>query len=207
MAKKSPLNLQKDLDFFYELGCLRHIQRTWKQFLNPDFQNLSEHILRVVWIALTLAEYEEEAGREVDRTKLMKMAIVHDLSESRSVDSHYVSRQYVERFEAEAIRDTLEGTAVGREFSQVWHEYEERSCLEAKIVKDADTLDVDLELKEQEFRGLHLGEDTLEGRQYVAQEKLYTEAAREFFYAIQESNPNDWHVKGKNRFTSGDWSR
>jgi hypothetical protein len=66
---------------------------------------------------------------------------------------------------------------------------------------------VDLELKEQEYKGVRLGEDTLEGRMYVAQTKLFTESAKEFFYAIQESNPNDWHVKGKNRFTSGDWRK
>lgn len=197
------LHITRDLEFFYEIGCLRHIQRTWKQFLNPDFQNLSEHILRVIWIALTLAKYEGITDTE----KIMKMALIHDLSESRSVDSHYISRQYVERFEAEALEDTLTGTAVYEEFMAIWHEYEERSSIEAKIVKDADTLDVDLELKEQEYRGIKLGEDTLEGRQYVAQTKLFTESAREFFYAIQESNPNDWHVKGKNRFTSGDWRK
>jgi putative hydrolase of HD superfamily len=201
------LNLDRDLAFLYEVGCLRHIQRTWKQFLNPDFQNLSEHIIRVIWISLTLAAYVEETGQKVDRDKMIKMALVHDLSESRSVDSHYVSRQYVERFEEEAITDTLDGTAVQAEFEAMWKEYEERKCIEAKIVKDADTLDVDLELKEQEYRGLKLGEDTLEGRQYVAQKKLYTEVARDFFFAIQESNPNDWHTKGKNRFTSGDWQR
>lgn len=197
------VTISRDLEFFYEIGCLRHIQRTWKQFLNPDFQNLSEHILRVIWIALTLAKYEGITDTE----KIMKMALIHDLSESRSVDSHYISRQYVERFEAEALEDTLTGTAVYEEFMAIWHEYEERSSIEAKIVKDADTLDVDLELKEQEYRGIKLGEDTLEGRQYVAQTKLFTESAREFFYAIQESNPNDWHVKGKNRFTSGDWRK
>jgi putative hydrolases of HD superfamily len=196
-------NLLRDLDFLYEIGCLRHIQRTWRQFLNPDFQNLSDHILRVIWIALTIAKYEGASNTE----KIMKMALVHDLSESRSVDSHYVSRQYVERFEEEAIKDTLDGTAVYEEFVAIWKEYEERECIEAQIVKDADILDVDLELKEQEYRGLKLGEDTFEGRQYVAQNKLYTETARELFYAIQESNPNDWHVKGKNRFTTGDWRK
>lgn len=201
--KKTDFNLTRDLEFFYEIGCLRHIQRTWRQFLNPDFQNLSDHILRVVWISLTLAKYEGAKDTE----KLMKMALVHDLSESRSVDSHYVSRQYVERFEEEAITDTLTDTAVYEDFMAVWKEYEARESLEAKIVKDADTLDVDLELKEQEYRGIKLGEDTLVGRQYVAQSKLYTETAREFFYAIQESNPNDWHLKSKNRFTSGDWKR
>lgn len=197
------LDLQRDLEFLYEIGCLRHIQRTWRQFMNPNFQNLSEHILRVIWIALTLAKYEGVKNTE----KIIKMALIHDLPESRSVDSHYISRQYVERFEKEALEDTLHDTAVKEEFLAIWHEYEERESIEAKIVKDADTLDVDLELKEQEYMGVKLGEDTLEGRQYVAQTKLYTESAKEFFYAIQESNPNDWHVKGKNRFTSGDWRK
>ncbi|HYD34671.1 MAG TPA: HD domain-containing protein [Vitreimonas sp.] len=203
LPNPNDLNLNRDLEFLYEIGCLRHIQRTWRQFLNPDFQNLSEHMLRVVWISLVLAKYEGVTNTE----KIMKMAIIHDLSESRSVDSHYVSRQYVERFEEEALEDTLEGTAVRDEFMAIWKEYEERECIEAKIVKDADTLDVDMELKEQEYRGLRLGEDTLAGRMYVAQEKLYTDTARELFYMIQESNPNDWHLKGKNRFTSGDWRK
>jgi putative hydrolases of HD superfamily len=197
------LNMTRDLEFLYEIGCLRHIQRTWKQFLNPDFQNLSDHILRVIWISLTIAKYEGVQNTE----KIMKMALIHDLSESRSVDSHYVSRQYVKRFEEEALEDTLHETAVREEFMAIWKEYELRESIEAKIVKDADTLDVDLELKEQEYRGVKLGEDTFEGRQYVAQMKLNTDTAKDFFFAIQDSNPNDWHVKGKNRFTSGDWQK
>jgi putative hydrolase of HD superfamily len=196
-------NMQRDLEFMYEVGCLRHIQRTWKQFLNPDFENLSDHTLRVIWIALILAKYEGATDIE----KLMKMALVHDLSESRSVDSHYVSRQYVDRHEEEAVTDTLMETAVYEDFMQVWHEYEVRETLEAKIVKDADSLDVDLELKEQEYRGLKLGEDTFDGRQYVAQTKLYTESAKDFWNMIQDSNPNDWHMRGKNRFTTGDWRK
>ena len=195
--------LTRDLEFLYEIGCLRHIQRTWKQFLNPDFENLSEHLLRVVWIALTLAKYENVTSTE----KIMKMALVHDLPESRSVDSHYVSRQYVDRHEAAALSDTLEGTAVYEEFLAIWHEYEQRDCIEAKIVKDADSLDVDLELKEQEFRGLRLGSDAYEGRKFVANTRLYTATAKRFWEAIQDSNPNDWHLRGKNRFTTGDWRK
>jgi putative hydrolase of HD superfamily len=196
-------NLTRDLEFLYEIGCLRHIQRTWKQFLNPDFASLSDHLLRVVWIALILAKYEGVK----DTSKLLKMALVHDLSESRSVDSHYVSRQYVDRHEHEAINDTLQGTSVYEEFLAIWEEYEQRDCLEAKIVKDADSLDVDLELKEQEYRGLKLGPDTYEGRKYVAGTKLYTETAKKFWELIQSSNPNDWHLRGKNRFTTGDWRK
>lgn len=196
-------NLTRDLEFLYEIGCLRHIQRTWKQFLNPDFENLSEHLLRVLWIALILAKYEGVTDTE----KIMKMAIAHDLSESRSVDSHYISRQYVDRHEHEAISDTLSGTSIADEILAIWEEYEKRDCIEAKIVKDADSLDVDLELKEQEYRGLKLGADTLEGRRFVAEAKLYTDSAKKFWHMIQDSNPNDWHLRGKNRFTTGDWRK
>lgn len=204
MPSSSTSNLNRDLNFLYEVGCLRHIQRTWRQFLNPDFQNLTEHTLRVIWISMILAQYVDEP---VDTGKMVQMALVHDLSESRSVDSHYISRQYVTRHEEQALEDTLDGVSISDDMLALWHEYEKRDCIEAKIIKDADTLDVDLELKEQEFRGFRLGDDTFEGRHYVAQEKLYTDIAREFFYMIQESNPNDWHVKGKNRFTTGDWKR
>lgn len=199
----SDLNPQRDLEFLYEIGCLRHIQRTWKQFLNPDFENLSEHLLRVIWIALILAKYEGVTNTE----KIMKMALIHDLSESRSVDSHYVSRQYVDRHEEAALRDTLQNTAVEQEFMDIWCEYEERDSIESKIVKDADSLDVDLELKEQEYRGLKLGADTLEGRKIMAETHLYTQSAKRFWRDIQTSNPNDWHIRGKNRFTTGDWRK
>jgi len=195
------LNPQRDLEFLYEIGCLRHIQRTWKQFLNPDFENLSEHLLRVIWISLTLAKYEGVTNTE----KVMKMALIHDLSESRSVDSHYVSRQYVDRHEAEALGDTLAGTAVSQEFMALWHDYEVRDSIEAKIVKDADSIDVDLELKEQEY--LKLGADTFEGRKLVAASHLFTDSAKKFWDMIQTSNPNDWHIRGKNRFTTGDWRK
>lgn len=197
------MNLQRDLEFLYEVGCLRHIQRTWKQFLNPDFENLSEHTLRVVWIALILAKHE---GVE-DTGKLVKMALVHDLSESRSVDVHYVSRQFVERQEEDALANTLEATALREEFLALWQEASEKKTLEAQIVKDADNLDVDLELKEQAARGLQLGQDFAPMRQHVSETKLYTKTAKKLWKEIQTSNPNSWHLNSANRFNQGDWKK
>ncbi|MBD3279411.1 MAG: HD domain-containing protein [Candidatus Pacebacteria bacterium] len=201
MSKKS--SLTRDLEFLYEVGCLRHIQRQWVQFLNPNFANLSEHILRVIWIALIIAKHEQAQ----DTAKIMKMALVHDLCESRSVDVHYLSRQYVERHEAEAIADTLKKTAVEKEFLQLWHEYEKRECLEAKIVKDADNLEVDLELQEQAAQGHQLPKNWAKMRKKVAQTKLYTQTAKRLWQQLQNSNPHDWHLKGKNRLKAGDWKK
>ena len=197
------MKLKRDIDFLYEVGCLRHVQRTWKQFLNPDFANLSEHILRVTWIALVIAQYEgvKDTGR------LVKMAMVHDLAESRGVDVHYVSRQFADRHEEAALKDTLVGTALETEFLELANEYEERKSLTAQIVKDADNLDVDLELKEQTARGFLIEKKLATMRQHVGKTKLYTKTAQKMWTAIQKSDPHDWHWLSVNRFNSGDWKK
>jgi putative hydrolase of HD superfamily len=193
-------SIERDIDFLFEIGTLRYSTRTWNQFLNPGAQNLTEHTLRVIWIALILAKHEGVT----DTGKVIKMALVHDVSESRSVDVNYLSRQYAERFEDDAIHDTLEGTALKDEFLPIWEEYEKKDCMEAKVVKDADSLDVELELKELEAMGNKLGKALLPTRIKVADNRLYTEAARKFWKQIQDADPHNWHMTGKNRMNVGE---
>jgi putative hydrolase of HD superfamily len=196
------MNIKRDLSFLYEIGCLRFVQRTWRQFFNADFQNVSEHTLRVIWISLILAKYEKVGNQE----KILKMALVHDLPESRCGDVHYVSKQYSQLLEEKAINDIFDATFLGKEFVKIWQEYEERKCIEAKIVKDADTLDVDLELQEQEARGHKLKRVFSVKRKNAVSKKLYTQSAKKFWKEIQNSNPHDWHnVYARNRFNDGDW--
>lgn len=201
--KSSQANLSRDVEFLFEVGCLRHIPRTWHQFLNPDFANISEHTIRVIWIALTIAKHE---GYE-DTGHLVKLALVHDLSESRSVDVHYLSRQYATRHEESAIEATLESTAVGSEFLELWKEVEERKTLPSQIVKDADNLDVDFELREQAALGVQLANDFAPMRKHVGETKLYTETAKQLWREVQDANPNDWHLNANNRFKGGDWKK
>ncbi len=202
MPKKTP-SLSRDIDFLFEIGCMRYIQRTWRQFLNPDFANLSEHTLRVTWIALTIAKHEGA----VDLGKIAKMALTHDLSESRSVDVHYVSRQFADRHEREALLDTLKDVSLREEILALADEYEKRESLEAKIVKDADNLDVDFELKEQQVRGFQIGEDFKKMRTHVGTTKLFTKTAQQMWQELQTANPNSWHLNSTNRLNSGDWKK
>jgi 5'-deoxynucleotidase YfbR-like HD superfamily hydrolase len=198
-----PASLHRDVEFLYEMGTLRYATRTWNQFLNPGCQNLTEHTLRVIWIALILAKHEGVS----DTGKVVKMAICHDISESRSVDVNYISRQYADRHEDKAIADTLVGTAIQEEFLPIWEEYERKDCLEAQIVKDADNLDVDLELKELEAMGNKLGQALQPIRDKVSATQFFTETAKKMWREIQNSDPHSWHMTGKNRFTTGDWSK
>lgn len=202
MDKTSKNIVQKrDVELMFEVAAFRYIDRSWKQFLNPDVANNAEHTFRVMWISLTLARYE----KDVNHAKLLKMAMSHDLSESRCGDVHYLSRQYVERKENEAVEDIFAGTTHD-DMVALMVEYEKRECIEAKLVKDADNLDVEIELAELRSKGHSLGNLLTEGRDRLVFPKLYTEAAKLFWQEIRSTDPHAWHFDSpKNRFRGGDW--
>lgn len=195
--------MQRDIEFLYEMANLRFIQRSWKRFSNADFANLAEHHLRVTWIALILAKHEGVTNTDM----IMKMAIVHDIPESRTGDVDFLSRQYVVRNEEMGLYDMLEATVIEDEFKAIWHEYEKRECIEAKIVKDADNLDIDFELQEQISRGQEdIAIAHMPTREIAYKEKLYTDTAKKMWIAMKEVNPNDfWANSKKWRANGGDW--
>lgn len=196
-----PKNLQRDVDFLFEMGNIRLIDRMWRRFHNVNFANLAEHHFRVFWIAMVIAAHEEN----VDIAKVAKMTLIHDVAESRTGDVDYLARQYVDRHEELAIKDMLGGSVLEGEFYALWEEYEKRESLEAKIAKDADNLDVDFELAEQAVSGDPLQQRWQDNRQFVAKKKLYTDTAKRLFEQLEKSDPHAWHVNGRNRRNGGDW--
>lgn len=179
--------------------------RQWSRFHMPNVANNSEHMFRVAWIALIIAARE---GKQVDTAKIVKMALAHDIAESRTGDVDYIARQYVERDEGKAIQDMFEGTSLADEFTELIQEYEKRETLEAKIVKDADNLDVDFELREQWSQGHTLPDSWSKQRNFVGTTKLFTETAQKMHLEIVKSNPNDWHINSpSNRLNGGDWKK
>lgn len=195
------MSTKRDLEFLYEVGCLRFIPRMWQRYLNPDFENLAEHHVRVIWIALLIAKHEGVK----DTGLIAKMALVHDIAESRTGDVDDLSRQYTERNEQLGIEDMLASTALEEEFIKLWHDYEIRETIEAKIVKDADNLAVDFEIQEQKARGMTLADRLSGNRKVIYENKLYTKTAKKIWKALQESSPHDWHRNGRTRLNAGDW--
>lgn len=198
------MKAKRDIQFLFEVSAFRNVARVWNHFLAPDVANNAEHTFRVVWIALAIAKHEKASDVE----KIMKMALIHDLPESRCGDVNYISRQYVKRNESMAVEDILEDTILREEFLEIFHEYEKRESLEAKIVKDADNLDVDLEIREMISKGYQIGYIKQKGRQKSKSPKLYTKTAVKLLTDIRKSNPHDWHTLSKrNRYKAGDWKK
>lgn len=203
MAAMSKGEIEKDVNFLFEMGNIRLIERMWKRFLRDDFANLAEHHFRMFWIAMVIAAHE----KNVDTGKIAKLVLVHDIAESRTGDVDYLARQYVERNEKLAIEDMLAGTSLQKEFYALWQEYEDRKTMEAKIAKDADNLDVDFELAEQAARGSLLKKHWQENREFVSKNKLFTATAKKLFDQLADANPHAWHLNGRNRRNGGDWRK
>ncbi|KKR21520.1 MAG: Metal dependent phosphohydrolase [Candidatus Moranbacteria bacterium GW2011_GWA2_39_41] len=191
----------RDVEFFYEIGQLRLINRMWRRFFQSETSNVAEHTLRVIWIALAIAKKEGVKNEEV----IMKMALVHDITESRTGEVDYISRQYAVLKEDMAIKDMLGDTILEEDFLEIWGKYEKRDSIEAKIVKDADNLDVNLELMEQQIQTI--ADKFLKPRNISVRPKLFTETAKKYWDAIEKSDVHDWHVLGRNRFSAGDWKK
>jgi len=181
----------RDIEFLFEIGSLRNIQRGWKQHFGMDVANILEHAYRVAWIALMIARKEGVKNEE----KILKMAMVHDLAETRTTDLSYIQKVYVTSDEDKAAHDLFDLTSLSDFYKDVLHEYEERKSIEAKIVKDADNIDVDLELKELEERGSLLPKKWVAFRKKVRDEKLYTASAKELWDTLGSVDVADWHVK------------
>jgi putative hydrolase of HD superfamily len=196
--------LSSDINFIFEMGNVRLIKRMGNRFLDVFKEDLADHHFRVFWIAMVISAHE--GG--VDTGKIAKLALLHDIAESRTGDVDYLARQYVERNEKLAIQDMLANSALEKEFYRLWEEYEARETRESQIVKDADNLDVDFELAESEATGHKLPDEWRAAWQDGPRMRLsrfYTESAKQMYQQLQHVSPNGWHMNGRNRINAGDW--
>lgn len=189
MRKNEKLTSRRDLEFLFEIGSLRNVQRLWRQHFGMDVANDLEHTIRVVWLALIIARME----KIVDEEKVLKMALIHDIAETRTSDHAHVHKSYVRSDERRAAHDIFSGTTV-QDFEKLLNEYRSRESHEAKIVKDADNLDVDFELRELAEKGSKLPEKWIPGRRTIRDKKLYTKSAKKTWDLLQKSDSASWHI-------------
>src|SRR3989344_3196700 len=177
--------LKRDIEFLYEIGTLKNTERSWQQFMGSGCASVPEHVFRVIFLALLIARGEKFKDEE----KILKMALVHDLSETRTGDANYMQAVYTKRDDGRAVSDTVSGTSFADLHHGILKEYEARKTLAARIVKDADNLDVDFELQEMKERGSVIAKKMDKNRTLVRTKKLYTKTAKEIWDELQKSNP------------------
>lgn len=130
-----------------------------------DVESVAEHSYSVVFLSMILSEKLKAAGTQVDLTRTLKMAILHDLSESLTFD---ISKRYLE-FVGETgqqIKRDLEDSAnqrllselppsLKKEAKRLLQEHSAGGTIEAKVVTAADRIDLIMQLNAYQRRGFH----------------------------------------------------
>jgi putative hydrolase of HD superfamily len=109
---------------------------------------VASHTFGVAVTAMMLADEVKARGLEIDCERVLRMALLHDWAETRVGDMPKTATTY---FGADARR-TAETLAFGdivsgvgpceSKYLTLYQDYEQRSSLEARLVKAADVIDL-----------------------------------------------------------------
>jgi putative hydrolase of HD superfamily len=109
---------------------------------------VASHSFGVAATAMLLADEVEARGLEIDCERVLRMALLHDWAETRVGDlpkmaSSYFGADARKNAETRAFADIVSGMGGAvSEYKSLYQDYEQRSSLEARLVKAADVIDL-----------------------------------------------------------------
>ncbi|MDA8155777.1 MAG: HD domain-containing protein [Actinomycetota bacterium] len=189
-------------NFLFEVGMLKRTPRSGFQFLGAGAESVAEHAFRTACIGFVLGSLSEAAGEgAIDRDRLLRMCLFHDLLEARTGDLNYVNKKYVKVDNEKALSELASGVPFGDELSSFIKEFELGQTKEAVLAYDADQLEMILALKEYKDTGSPYAEEWLG----FSMKRLRTDIARKLAADILGtdsslwwfSDKSDWWIRGK----------
>ncbi len=173
--------------FLFEISMLKRTLRTGYAFLGTGVESTASHSFNTALIAFILGKMT----RNVSTEKLLLMALIHDIPEARVGDANAVHKKYLKRMEHTAFKDAIRRCSVCNEFLKLYEEYEKGESLEAKLVRDADQIDMLLSLKEQLDCG---NENAKEWIPYV-EKRLQTDIAQKLAQKVKKTHWASWWME------------
>jgi putative hydrolase of HD superfamily len=135
------VNHEDFLEFLRNVGALKRIPRTgWVQAGIKEPESVADHSFRTTLLSMVLSD---QMG--LDTEKVVRMALIHDLAESMTGDLT-PSQKPVDHGENES--DAMAGIlsllprGLGARYMGLWEEYEEQKTPEARLVHNADRIEM-----------------------------------------------------------------
>lgn len=134
-------NLEKILKFLHKSEKLKTLLRhSWLS--SGRQESVAEHSWRLALLAILM---EPEMDKKYQMSKVLKMAVVHDLAEVEACDHHawrgkLKEKHQLEKRGLEKLTKKLPPKQK-QTIQKLWEEYEKRSTPEAKFVKALDKLE------------------------------------------------------------------
>lgn len=179
--------------FFYEVGSLKFLKRSYGQHMLQEAGSVAEHLQRVTIIAYLLAK-----EMNLDSEKAIVMAAFHDLPEARIGDTNWHQKEYVAQDENKAweVQLALMGKGAS-DIREILSEYKERKTPVSQLVKDSDNIEYVLSLKELALQGNEEAKRRL--REDVDLGHIYTEIGKKMIRSVVNSKPNVWYQQDRQK--------
>jgi len=134
--------LEQQIRFIVEIDKLKTVYRRTYLINENRKENTAEHSWHIAVMAMVLVEY---ANEPIDITRVLKMALIHDIVEIDAGDT------FVYDIEAELNKAERERVAADRlfallpedqaiEFRQLWNEFETRSTADSRFAAALDRM-------------------------------------------------------------------
>jgi putative hydrolase of HD superfamily len=139
------------LSVLLELQRLKRLDRTgWVlRGLPPGAESVAAHSYGVALTAMLLADECAARGVALDVGRVLRLALLHDLQETRTGDmprtvAAYYGPEARRAAERAAFDDVMRGAGDGHaaRYAELHEDYESRASLEARLVKAADVIDL-----------------------------------------------------------------
>lgn len=179
-------------NFLFEVGMLKRTPRTGFQFLGSGEESVAEHILRTVYISYVLSHLCPEA----DKSRLLLLSLFHDFLEARTGDLNYMNKKYTITDEKKAMKDALENLPFKDDVESLLTEFCEQTSKEALLAKDADNLELLLQLKEQKDLGNPYADDWIN----FTLQRIKTDEGRRLAETILNTDSTNWWFDKKSNW-------
>lgn len=148
------------LEFAHETGTLKNTRRTgWQWRGITQGESIADHCFRVVLLSMMIADAMRSLGETVDTERVLRMAVLHELSEARIGDIPFPAFRYLGRdnkaaAEQAALSDMCAPLgAAAKSYPGLFASFEAGDSPEARIVRAADKLEMLLQAHEYEMTG------------------------------------------------------
>jgi len=164
---------------------LKQTARTgWGQRGVPDAESVADHSFGVAFVVVVLAPQLDEP---LDLARALAMAVLHDLPEALTSDIPTPAWRLMPDgakppAEERAMRRIVSGVDGGEALLALWHELKDGRTAEARLVSDADRIDLYLQalVYEQQSGNRRLAEF------WQKPAEFYLPQAQALFEALQE---------------------
>lgn len=191
MPNKKTDENKKIMHLIQQAGTLMLMQRNHVRNLgNITFDTIASHSFHVAVISYCISRME--GFSHPDGMRATTIGLFHDLSEGRTGDNDFVSKNYTTMDDARAIEDQFSGFDFAQDLRNEVKEYEKRESKLSKCVKDADAIAQMFMEWTLSWQGNKLAEKWFKGDLIHRVPHLHTKSAKKLIDLIKNSDPQEW---------------